>query len=233
MIGKIKRIPKTIYNDFYNILKAIICNSFNKMLVQFSISDAKIHVYVNQNSKTVSESDANDLGKFYTGNEDVLNFSYFCEKAFKEYIKISTSKLNRENFKGFYNDNYRRYALFIFIIKYFIIFYYRYIQIVFIKEYYCSNKEEQNPKSNHWISEDGKKYIVQEYINTKYIRFLYVIIFDIIFSFFYGLYFLITLNKTNWRKSFVIGLQIGEYIFLIFLFGFSFFNKYNNIDNIY
>ena len=51
MIGKIKRIPKTIYNDFYNILKAIICNSFNKMLVQFSISDAKIHVFVNQNSK--------------------------------------------------------------------------------------------------------------------------------------------------------------------------------------
>jgi hypothetical protein len=48
------------------------------------------------------------------------------------------------------------YALFIFIIKYFLIFYYRYVQIVFIKEYYCSNKEVQNPESNYWIGDDGK-----------------------------------------------------------------------------
>jgi hypothetical protein len=230
MIRKIKRIPKKIYNDLCNILKVIIYNSFSKKLVQFSIVDNDAYNFANNNNTTISKVDTIDLEKFYTGNEDIMNFSIFCMLAFKNFIKNSESIISRENLIIFYKLNYRSYALFIFIIKYFLIFYYRYVQIVFIKEYYCSNKEVQNPESNYWIGDDGKKYIVKEYIYTKYIRILYALIFGIIFSFLYGLYFLITLKKTNWRKSFVIGLQIVEYIILIFLFGFSFFNKFNNND---
>ena len=62
----------------------------------------------------------------------------------------------------------------------------------------------------------------------KYIRIFYVIIFDIIFSFFYGLYFLISLKKAKWRKLFAIGLQICENILLIILFCVSTFNHGND-----
>ena len=147
MIRKIKRIPKTIYNKLCNILKAIIYNSFSKKLVQFSIVDKNAHNFANKNNKTISKTDAIDLEKFYTGNEDIMNFSFICMLAFKQFIKKSQLIINRDNLIKFYKANYRCNALFIFIIKYFIIFYYRYVQIVFIKEYYCSNNKYkiQNP----------------------------------------------------------------------------------------
>ena len=97
MIRKIKRIPKTIYNKLCNILKAIIYNSFSKKLVQFSIVDKNAHNFANKNNKTISKTDAIDLEKFYTGNEDIMNFSFICMLAFKQFIKKSQLIINRDN----------------------------------------------------------------------------------------------------------------------------------------
>jgi hypothetical protein len=123
MIRKIKRIPKKIYNDLCNILKVIIYNSFSKKLVQFSIVDNDAYNFANNNNTTISKVDTIDLEKFYTGNEDIMNFSIFCMLAFKNFIKNSESIISRENLIIFYKLNYRSYALFIFIIKYLLIFF--------------------------------------------------------------------------------------------------------------
>lgn len=86
MIRKIKRIPKKIYNDLCNILKVIIYNSFSKKLVQFSIVDDDAYDFANKNNKTISKIDTIDLEKFYTGNEDIMNFSIVCMLAFKKFL---------------------------------------------------------------------------------------------------------------------------------------------------
>ena len=96
MIRKIKRIPKKIYNDLCNILKVIIYNSFSKKLVQFSIVDNDAYNFANNNNTTISKVDTIDLEKFYTGNEDIMNFSIFCMLAFKNFIKNSESIISRE-----------------------------------------------------------------------------------------------------------------------------------------
>ena len=96
MNRKIKRIPKKIYNDLCNILKVIIYNSFSKKLVQFSIVDNDAYNFVKNNNTTISKVDTIDLEKFYTVNEDIMNFSIFCMLAFKNFIKNSESIISRE-----------------------------------------------------------------------------------------------------------------------------------------
>ena len=200
------------------------------MLIQFSIQDNEAHNFAITTNKVFSGASSVDLKNFYIANEDFINFNFFCGKIFEEYIKQPNSLINRTHLIQFYKFENRLFVIFIFILKWFLILYYRYIQIFYLKEYDCINEESQNSESNYWIREDGKKCAIIEYIYPKYIRIIYVFIYDIIFSCFYGLYFLIYLEKTNWRKSYVVGLQIVEYILLIILFSFSFLYKNNCND---
>ena len=77
-------------------------------MVQFSIVDNDAYNFANNNNTTISKVDTIDLEKFYTGNEDIMNFSIFCMLAFKNFIKNSESIISRENLIIFYKLNYRR-----------------------------------------------------------------------------------------------------------------------------
>lgn len=219
MIRKIKRVLSNIYEGLYEILTILIYIPFKKKLVQFSIQDQDAHFFATIADKKISDCSTEDYKKFTVGTKDLVNFNFIMEMAFKEYCKSPESKINRSDFINNFKKNYYGQAIFFFIVKWFLILYYRYVQIFLIKEYSCMNKEIDNQESNYWICDIGeKKCKIKEYISTKIIRIVYVIIFDIIFSFVYGLYFLITLKKTNLPKLFVIILQIIEYSLFIILF---------------
>ena len=225
MIRKLKTVSSNLYKGLYKILTRLIYIAFNKKLVQFSVRDKNADLFANSTDKIISECSVEDYKKFTAGTEDLVNFNFIMGMSFEEYCKLPNSQINRTQFIKIFKQDYYGQAIFIFIVKWFLILCYRYFQIFLEKEYSCVNEEIGNQESNYWICDIGeKKCKIKEYKYTKITRIIYVIIFDIIFSFVYGIYFLISLKKTKLPKLFANILQIIEYSLFIFMF-ISFFLK--------
>ena len=122
------------------------------------------------------------------GTEDITIFNYvirgrlcyYGELAFDAYCANLQEVINRNNFVKFFKKNYYGKAIFIFSLKWFFISFYRYYQIFVNREYICLDTKIKNNELFYWNC-GNEKYKVEEYIYPKYVRILYVLIFDLFF----------------------------------------------------
>ena len=221
-IQALKAVSATILAEFIKILIDFIKKGFKKKLNQLCPYTDDINSFVLHNTTPLSQVSAHNYIKFMKGTEDITIFNYYGELAFDAYCANPQEVINRNNFVKFFKQNYYGKAIFIFSLKWFFIAFYRYYQIFVNREYICLDTKIKNNELFYW-NYGNEKYKVEEYIYPKYVRILYVLIFDLS-SFIYGVFFLKNLQKTEWNHIIVYAIQIVEYAFLIVLFCLSLLN---------
>jgi hypothetical protein len=212
----------TILSGFVEILVDFTKDLFKKKDIQLCPYPEAVRTFTNQNNTKLSEVSAINFNKFVKGNEDITIFNYYGKKAFDAYRENPQSIIKRENFVQFFKDIYYGKAIFVFSVKWFFIAMYRFYQIFINIEYTCIDTKIKNNELIYWNCKNEKCKVI-EYIYPKYLRIIYVLIFDL-FSFIFGVLFLKNLQKIEWNNKIVYTIQIIEYAFLITLFSLSFLN---------